>query len=239
MRDVDFSPDSSYFVVTRDRGVRRSGLPVRRDHPLGDLRPPAPTSRPPGATTPVATRRTPSPITGSAVYVGGHMRWMNNPYAGDAVGPGAVPREGIAALDPVSGLPAVVEPRPGPRRRRLRHAGHLDRAVGRQRHRPDRRRDPPQDRLLPARRRDHAAGAGARHRPQRRLPARAARLGSASSDVFYRVNAGGPALQSADDGPDWMSDADAAAAYTQRRQQRGRTGARSRRSTASVPQVAE
>jgi beta-propeller uncharacterized protein DUF5122 len=42
-------------------------------------------------------------VTGAAVYTGGHQRWMNNDLGRNFAGPGAVPREGIAAVDPVTG----------------------------------------------------------------------------------------------------------------------------------------
>ncbi|HYT38788.1 MAG TPA: hypothetical protein VEN99_04720, partial [Acidimicrobiia bacterium] len=113
-RDVDISPDGTYFVVVTtgaytSRGAlcdtasrwelaaRGSGLePTWVDYDGGD------------SFTAVA-------VTGAAVYVGGHQRWMNNPLPqGSDIegvpGPGAVKREGLAALDPRSGLPLPWNP---------------------------------------------------------------------------------------------------------------------------------
>ncbi len=42
-------------------------------------------------------------VTGAAVYVQGHLRWLDNPEGVNTEGPGAVRRRGIGAIDPVTG----------------------------------------------------------------------------------------------------------------------------------------
>jgi len=42
-------------------------------------------------------------VTGAAVYVQGHQRWLDNPEGRDSAGAGAVERPGIGALDPDTG----------------------------------------------------------------------------------------------------------------------------------------
>ena len=109
MRDVDISPDGAYFIVGTTGAYRRRagrGRLLRLDHAMGvepaGVRSATHVARIPGGDTTWSVLS-----TGSVVYVGGHERWMNNPFAGDRAGEGAVVRQGIAALDPLQ--------RPAPR----------------------------------------------------------------------------------------------------------------------------
>jgi hypothetical protein len=106
MRDVDFSPDGSWFAVVATGFVPQAGG-VGRD--LCDA-----TAR---FETGVASPTRPTWInytggdtlhsvaaTDAAVYVQGHQRWLDNPQGRNSAGPGAVSRPGIGAIDPTSGL---------------------------------------------------------------------------------------------------------------------------------------
>ncbi|HVQ86813.1 MAG TPA: PKD domain-containing protein [Actinomycetes bacterium] len=110
LRDVDFSPDGSFFVIVTTGGwggtgstcdsasrfeTYRTGV---QDYTWIDFT---------GGDTFWAVE-----VTQNVVYAGGHFRWMNNSYTSDgrSAGPGAVPREGLAALDTRNGLPFSWDP---------------------------------------------------------------------------------------------------------------------------------
>ena len=108
VRGVSFSPNGSYFVVAATGGGIRDSLcdaSARFEtYATGADIQPTWVSETGGDTMWGAE------ITDDAVYVGGHQRWGNNPYGRDFAGPGAVPRPGLVALDPVSGRPLQWNP---------------------------------------------------------------------------------------------------------------------------------
>jgi chitodextrinase len=108
MHDVDISPDGQYFVVVTTGAYRANRLcdSVSR----WELGANGPGQQPTWVDWAGGDTFWGVGVTGTAIYVGGHPRWMNNPYRGDQPGPGAVPREGIAALDPINGLPLSWNP---------------------------------------------------------------------------------------------------------------------------------
>lgn len=101
---IDFAPDGSYFVVAATGAYRRGQIQdtycdsATRWETSGT-----------GHATPTWVNYTGGDslytvaVTGSAVYVGGHQRWLNNPHGQDSKGAGAVPRPGIAAINPKTG----------------------------------------------------------------------------------------------------------------------------------------
>jgi hypothetical protein len=106
MRDVAFSPDGRYFVVAATggpKGAQSSGLLCdsvsRWNLGTGAGKQPAWVDYTGGDTLTAVI------VDANVVYVGGHQRWFNNSYGHNDARAGAVDRPGIAALDPVNGLP--------------------------------------------------------------------------------------------------------------------------------------
>jgi hypothetical protein len=107
LQDVDFSPDGSYFVVVS------TGFVVPNDSDIGTMvcdaaarfetnviAPPKPTwINYTGGDSLHSVA-----VTGAAVYVQGHSRWLDNPFGQDSAGLGAVERLGGGAIDPVTGM---------------------------------------------------------------------------------------------------------------------------------------
>jgi len=106
MRDVDFSPDGSYFVFVSTGFVPLSGqvgtalCDAAARFETANLAPTRPTwiNYTGGYTLHSVA------VTDLAVYVQGHQRWLNNPQGRDSAGPGAVSRPGIGAINPTTGL---------------------------------------------------------------------------------------------------------------------------------------
>jgi hypothetical protein len=103
LRQVKFAPDGKYFVVAATGRASSSTKlcdSAARFETAGS-----------GRHNPTWVQRTGGDslyavaVTGAAVYVGGHQRYLDNPYGSDTKGPGpgAVSRVGIGAVSPSTG----------------------------------------------------------------------------------------------------------------------------------------
>ena len=204
VRDVEFSPDGQYFVIATTGGFG-SGSPTLCDTVTRwESDATGPGQNPTWINYTGGDSNYTAVPTGGAIYIGGHERWVNNPSRGDAEGPGAVARQGIAALDPLNGLPFSWNPG------RVRGQGVFDMLAT-------------TEGLFIGSDTDQVHGeyhgkvaffplAGGSPIPvfsPPTLPVRLYSLGdlsSAATNVLYRLNAGGGTVASLDAGPDWASD---------------------------------
>ena len=206
-RGVAFSPDGSYFVVNATGGgVRGSLCDATSRFETGatgtDVQPTWINQAGGDTMWGVA-------VTDDAVFVGGHARWSNNPLGVDAPREGAVPRPGLAALDPVSGRPLKWNPGRNPPGKAVYailatsdgvYVGSNTDWVGNFEYKR------PKVVFFPY------TGDTVAPTTTATLPGTVYLGGArdtAASNVLYRVNAGGPALQSLDGGPDWSDDSGA------------------------------
>jgi PKD domain/Malectin domain len=201
IRDVDFSPDGSYFVIAATGGGNGTLCDTAARFETGatgtDIQPTWVDYA--GGDTVLSIA-----ITGTAVYAGGHMRWMNNPNASDFAGGGAVPRPGIVALDPANGMPLSWNPGRNPRgagaysllaTAQGLYVGSDTDYIG------NRKYFRGKIAFFPL-----ASGSAPASTVVQSLPGGVylgASQQAAASNVLYRVNAGGGAVQAADSGPDW------------------------------------
>ncbi|SDX86564.1 PKD domain-containing protein [Modestobacter sp. DSM 44400] len=213
LRDLDFAPDGSYFVIGATGGHNTGTLcdtVARWDTGVtgADVQPTWVADSGGDTTWSVA-------VTDAAVYAGGHQRWFNNPNGQDSAGQGAVARPGIAALDPLNGVPLSWNPGRNPRgvgaQALLATAGGLyvgsdTEYIG------NRQYSRSKLAYFPL-----AGGTAQADQTARPLSANVFLAGRSSTvttpatpvspnDVLYRINAGGGAIAATDGGPAWDAD---------------------------------
>jgi hypothetical protein len=111
---VAYAPDGSYFVIV-DAGGYQANSHVLCDSAARFNSNTVTNAVPTWAQWTGTDSLYSVAITSAAVYVGGHERWFNNPAGQDNAQAGAVPRAGIAALDPAVGEPLAWNPGRSPR----------------------------------------------------------------------------------------------------------------------------
>ncbi|MET7332565.1 hypothetical protein [Nonomuraea sp. NPDC005650] len=101
VRGLDFSPDGHYFAVVTTGGPKGGMCDTAARFETYSK---GATIKPTWVNATGGDSLYAVSVTGAAVYVGGHQRWMNNPQGRDSAGPGAVSRPGIGAIHPTTGM---------------------------------------------------------------------------------------------------------------------------------------
>jgi PKD repeat protein len=203
VRDVEMSPDGAFFVIASTGGPHTGTLcdtAARFETYAVGTTLPATWTDTSGGDTLWGVE-----VTQAAVYVGGHNRWMNNPSGSDRAGQGAVPRPGLVALDPQTGIPLKWNPGRNPRGEAAYDIYETDAGlwvvsdtdwIG------DRRYQRPRIAFFP-----YSEGSNTASTNSGSLPGNVyVGAPQAAGNVLYRVNAGGATIASIDNGPDWVSD---------------------------------
>ena len=202
MRDVEMSPDGSYFVVGTTGGPHTGTLcdaAVRWEtNAVGTTLSGTWVANSGGDTLWGVG------ITDAAVFVGGHDRWMNNPNGSDRAAQGAVPRPGLSALDPQTGVPLKWNPGRNPRGEaayEIYTATDGIYVVSDTDWIGDRRYQRPRLAFFP-----YSEGYNVASTKSGSLPGNVYIASPTSTNVLYRVNAGGAQVAAIDGGSDWVSD---------------------------------
>jgi hypothetical protein len=213
MRDVAFAPDGSYFTVaatgggTFDQntdGTRALCDTVTRwetSSSGSDVQPTWIDYTGNDSFESIAT-------SGTAIYLGGHERWVNNSAGSDSPGEGSLPRPGLAAVNPVNGLPFSWNPGRNPRGAGAYalyvgpgglYVGSDTTYIGNRQYYRGRVA------FFPL-----AGGEDVTVPSPVALPANVYLAGqiptAGDTNVLYRVDTGGPAIQATDNGPNWEAD---------------------------------
>lgn len=213
VRGISFSPDGSYFVVTSTGGGNPGTLcdaaaKFETNAQGSDIQPDW-VSETGGDSLQGVT------VTNAAIFVGGHERWGNDPLGVDSPGAGAVPRAGLAALDPTSGRPLAWNPGRVPLGSWVYnflatpqgiYLGSDTDYIGNFKYKRQKVAFFP-----------YSGGTQLASTATGSLPGSIYLAGkqanAGTSNVLYRVNAGGAAVQATDNGPDWSADTDATSPY--------------------------
>jgi hypothetical protein len=106
LRDVDFSPSGTFFVIVASGSVPATPSGLHRDicdaaarFETGVKNP----SRPTWIDYTGGDTIHSVAVSGHDVYVQGHFRWLDNPHGSNSCGSGCVPRSGIGDIDARTG----------------------------------------------------------------------------------------------------------------------------------------